>query len=78
MKFNRAALTFAREQAGLSKPALAKKATVGLATLYGLEDGTGNEPTSKVVTRLAAACDVDWRFFYDDNFREVEHPSPAA
>lgn len=78
MLFNRAALTFARNNAGLSKPALAKAARVGLATLYGLEDGTGPEPTSKVVTRLAVACGVDWRVFYEDKFRVIEETAEAS
>lgn len=74
MEFNRAALTSAREKAGLSKPALAKKAKVGIATVYDLEDGTTKEPLPKVVTRLAAACEVDWRFFYAEDFRQEESP----
>jgi transcriptional regulator with XRE-family HTH domain len=78
MKFNRAALTFAREQAGLSKPQLSKKAKVGLATVYDLESGQVQTPQTRIVARLAEACNVDWRLFFEDAFRQEESPTPAA
>lgn len=82
MKFNPAALRHSREQAGLSKPQLSKKARVGLATVYDLEregnDEKPKSPTPEVVTRLAEALGVDWRFFYDDTFRSFVTSAAAG
>src|SRR5262249_27625391 len=57
-------LKAAREKAGLSMYALAKKAGVSKQGLFSLEAGI-NEPTWSTVQRLAAALGVDCTEFVD-------------
>lgn len=71
--FNPAALREAREQAGLSKPQLAKRAALSLDTVYCLEDeATERSPRDGVVGKLASALGVDWAVFYAPTNRETE------
>jgi len=79
VKFQRQALTSAREQAGLSKPKLAQKAGVGVATVYDLENPKSNiEPRPGSVEKIAKALGVDWTVFYAPTFQETASDTPAA